>query len=86
MACANTVAALQRDFIHFDSSISGLNGCVYASGATGNIVTEDIVHGFEEMAVFNGVELAQIIAFAKEVQRILDKTNNNGSCMFGTQP
>jgi hydroxymethylglutaryl-CoA lyase len=86
MAFANAVAALQRDVIYFDSSVSGLGGCPYAPGATGNVATEDIVHGFEEMGVSTGVELARIIAVAKEVQRILGKTDNDSSYMLQAGP
>jgi hydroxymethylglutaryl-CoA lyase len=40
---ANVVAALDVGVRAFDSSHGGLGGCPYAPGATGNIVTEDLV-------------------------------------------
>ena len=33
----------------FDSSVGGIGGCPYLPLAAGNISTEDLVHGFEEM-------------------------------------
>ena len=43
-ALANVVAALERGVTRFDASIGGLGGCPYAPGASGNAVTEDLVH------------------------------------------
>ena len=40
---ANVVAALDAGVTTFDSSQGGIGGCPYAPGATGNIVTEDLV-------------------------------------------
>ena len=40
---ANVVAALDAGITTFDSSQGGIGGCPYAPGATGNIVTEDLV-------------------------------------------
>lgn len=77
MAFSNTVAALQQGVIHFDSSIAGLGGCPYAPGATGNIASEDLVHGFEEMGIETGIDLAKMINAAKEIQQLLGKTNNS---------
>ena len=44
-ALANTLASLQMGVWNFQSSIAGLGGCPYAKGATGNVATEDVVHG-----------------------------------------
>lgn len=77
MAFANAVAALQQGVIHFDSSIAGLGGCPYAPGATGNIASEDLVHGFEEMGIQTGIDLEKMIAAAKEVQQLLGKKENS---------
>ncbi|MEM1504628.1 hydroxymethylglutaryl-CoA lyase [Domibacillus sp. 8LH] len=77
MAFANAVAALQQGVIHFDSSIAGLGGCPYAPGASGNIASEDLVHGFEEMGIETGIDLAKMIDAAKEVQQLLGKTDSS---------
>jgi hydroxymethylglutaryl-CoA lyase len=67
LAFANAVAGLEEGITDFDSSTSGLGGCPYAPNASGNIATEDLVHGFEEMGVSTGVDLDSVI----EVSRIL---------------
>lgn len=69
MAFANTIAAMQQGIIHFDSSIAGLGGCPYIPMASGNIATEDLVHGLEEMGVSTGINLAELIEVAKEVKQ-----------------
>ena len=46
---ANVLAALQLGVSDFDASVGGLGGCPYAPGATGNIVTEDLVFLLESM-------------------------------------
>ena len=63
---ANVVAALEVDVSTFDSSLGGLGGCPYAPGATGNIVTEDLVFMLEAMGLRTGVNLDALIA-AREV-------------------
>jgi hydroxymethylglutaryl-CoA lyase len=45
----------------FDSSLGGLGGCPYAPGASGNVVTEDLVFMFEAMGVSTGIDLTQLM-------------------------
>jgi len=63
---ANVVAALEVDVTTFDSSLGGLGGCPYAPGATGNLVTEDLVFMLEAMGLRTGVDVEALIA-AREV-------------------
>jgi hydroxymethylglutaryl-CoA lyase len=58
---ANVVAALDVDMRAFDSSHGGLGGCPYAPGATGNIVTEDLVFLLESMGLRTGIDLERLI-------------------------
>lgn len=58
---ANVVAALDAGVTTFDSSQGGLGGCPYAPGATGNIVTEDLVFLLEAMGLNTGVDIARLI-------------------------
>jgi hydroxymethylglutaryl-CoA lyase len=63
---ANVVAALDVGVTTFDASQGGLGGCPYAPGATGNIVTEDLVFLLEAMGVRTGINLDKLMA-AREV-------------------
>ncbi len=58
---ANVLAALDLGVRSFDSSHGGLGGCPYAPGATGNIVTEDLVFLLESMGLRTGVDLERLI-------------------------
>jgi hydroxymethylglutaryl-CoA lyase len=43
-ALANIHAALLEGISTIDSSVAGLGGCPYASGASGNVASEDVVY------------------------------------------
>jgi hydroxymethylglutaryl-CoA lyase len=58
---ANVVAALDVGVTTFDSSQGGLGGCPYAPGATGNIVTEDLVFLLEAMGLRTGVDIGRLL-------------------------
>ena len=57
----------------FDASIGGLGGCPYAPGATGNIVTEDLVHMLDDMGIATGVDLSALIDCAHLAQDIVGR-------------
>jgi hydroxymethylglutaryl-CoA lyase len=59
---ANVVAALDACVTTFDASQAGLGGCPYAPGATGNIVTEDLVSLLESMGLRTGIDLNGLLA------------------------
>ena len=59
---ANVVAALEVGVTTFDSSQGGIGGCPYAPGASGNIVTEDLVFLLESMGLDTGVDIERLLA------------------------
>jgi hydroxymethylglutaryl-CoA lyase len=67
LGLANVVAALEVDVRTFDSSLGGLGGCPFAPGATGNIVTEDLVFMLESMGLRTGIDFDQLLAIRKLV-------------------
>lgn len=69
MAFANAVAGWEEGIVHFDSSAGGLGGCPYAPGASGNIASEDLIHGFEEMGIHTGVSLDRVLEAANDLQQ-----------------
>jgi hydroxymethylglutaryl-CoA lyase len=62
LGLANCLAAYDVGVRTFDSSLGGLGGCPYAPGASGNVVTEDLVFMFEAMGVRTGVNLEKLLA------------------------
>jgi hydroxymethylglutaryl-CoA lyase len=52
---ANVMAALDVGLTTIDASMGGIGGCPFAPGASGNIVTEDLVFLLESMGLRTGV-------------------------------
>jgi len=61
MAVANVDASWRFGLRTFDSSISGLGGCPYAKGATGNVATEDVVYLLEGLGADTGIDLDALV-------------------------
>ena len=59
-ALANVYAALESGVATFDSSVSGLGGCPYAKGATGNVATEDVLYLLEGLGIETGVDMTRL--------------------------
>jgi len=78
---ANVVAALEAGVTTFDASQGGLGGCPYAPGATGNIVTEDLVFMLESMGLRTGVDIDRLIAARAVVAEALP-----GEPLYGHVP
>ena len=68
LGLANCLAAYDVGVRTFDASLGGLGGCPYAPGASGNVVTEDLVFMFEAMGVRTGVDLQKLIAARAPLQ------------------
>ncbi|HEV3009671.1 MAG TPA: hydroxymethylglutaryl-CoA lyase [Burkholderiales bacterium] len=66
LGLANALAAYEEGVRHFDSSMGGLGGCPFAPGASGNVITEDLVFMFESMGVATGISLEKLFQ-AREV-------------------
>ena len=62
LGLANCLAAWDAGVRTFDASLAGLGGCPYAPGASGNVVTEDLVFMFEAMGVGTGVDVQALMA------------------------
>ncbi|MCL4799826.1 MAG: hydroxymethylglutaryl-CoA lyase [Burkholderiales bacterium] len=59
-ALANIYAALEEGVQIVDSSVAGLGGCPYATGASGNVATEDVLYMLDGLGVETGVDLEQV--------------------------
>jgi hydroxymethylglutaryl-CoA lyase len=60
-ALANIYASLEMGVAIFHSSVSGLGGCPYAKGATGNVATEDVVYMLNGLGIATGIDLDQVV-------------------------
>lgn len=66
-ALANIYAALQSGVGVIDSAVAGLGGCPYATGASGNVATEDLVYMLNGMGISTGVDLNKLTASGREI-------------------
>ena len=62
LGLANALAAYEEGVRSFDSSMGGLGGCPFAPGASGNVITEDLVFMFESMGVSTGIDFPKLLA------------------------
>jgi hydroxymethylglutaryl-CoA lyase len=60
-ALANIYAAMEVGVAIFHSSVSGLGGCPYAKGATGNVATEDVIYLMNGLGIETGIDLDQVV-------------------------
>jgi len=66
LGLANALAAYEVGVRNFDSSMGGLGGCPFAPGASGNVITEDLVFMFESMGASTGIDLEKLFK-AREI-------------------
>jgi hydroxymethylglutaryl-CoA lyase len=66
LGLANCLAAYDAGVRTFDASLAGLGGCPYAPGASGNVITEDLVFMFEAMGIETGINVGKLLS-AREV-------------------
>lgn len=62
---ANIFSALQLGVSVVDGSVSGLGGCPYAKGATGNVATEDLVYMLNGLGIHTGIDLKRLLGAGK---------------------
>jgi hydroxymethylglutaryl-CoA lyase len=60
-ALANIYASMELGVATFDSSVSGLGGCPYAKGASGNVATEDVLYMLQGLGIETGVDLDKVV-------------------------
>ena len=61
MAIANVAKGLEKGIRTVDASVGGAGGCPYATGASGNLATEDLIYFLESEGFHTGVNLDQLV-------------------------
>lgn len=61
LGLANALAAWEEGVRSFDASMGGLGGCPFAPGASGNVITEDLVFMFESMGISTGIDFDKLL-------------------------
>jgi len=81
LGLANVIAGLEVGITTFDSSLGGLGGCPFAPGASGNIVTEDLVFMLEAMGLRTGIDLPKLLRVRAILREAL-----SGEPLYGFTP
>jgi hydroxymethylglutaryl-CoA lyase len=81
LGLANALAGLEEGITTLDASLCGLGGCPYAPGASGNLVTEDLVLMLNSMGLKTGIDLGKLL----EVRKILAEALP-GEPLYGFTP
>ena len=81
LGLANVVAGLEEGITTFDASLGGLGGCPFAPGASGNLVTEDLVLMLNSMGYSTGIDLEKLLQVRAVVEEALP-----GEPLYGFTP
>lgn len=81
LGLANALAALDVGLDTIDSSLGGIGGCPFAPGASGNIVTEDLVFMLEAMGLRTGIDLEKLLGVRAILMEQLP-----GEALYGFTP
>ena len=76
-ALANILACLDAGVRIVDASVAGLGGCPYASGASGNAASEDVVYMLHGLGLETGIDLDELARTGQWISNLLQRTNNS---------
>ena len=76
-ALANILACLDAGVHIIDSSVSGLGGCPYANGASGNVASEDVVYMLHGLGLNTGIDLQALVTTGDWISKQLQRPNNS---------
>src|SRR5471032_2528390 len=76
-ALSNIYECLQMGIHTFDTSVSGLGGCPYAKGATGNVAKEDVVYLLHGLGIRTGIALDKLVDAGAFISKAIGKANGS---------
>jgi hydroxymethylglutaryl-CoA lyase len=80
-ALANLLAVLQLGVATVDASVSGLGGCPYAPGASGNVATEDVVYMLHGLGIETGIDLDKLAEAGAFISGALNRPSGSKAAM-----
>ena len=69
----NAFAAMQLGVDRFDTSVGGLGGSPFATGAAGNLATEELVAMLDDLGVHTGIDVDRLLDAAAVVGELVDR-------------
>ena len=76
-ALANILACLELGVGVIDSAVSGVGGCPYARGASGNVSSEDVVYMLHGMGIETGIDLDKLVETGRWLSAQLARDNGS---------
>jgi hydroxymethylglutaryl-CoA lyase len=69
----NAFAAMQLGVDRFDTSVGGLGGSPFATGAAGNLATEELVAMLDDLGVHTGIDVDRLLDAAAVMGELVDR-------------
>lgn len=76
-ALPNILVALNAGIKVVDAAVSGLGGCPYAKGASGNVSTEDVVYMLNGLGAYTGINLPELVLVGRFICDYLGKKSES---------
>jgi isopropylmalate/homocitrate/citramalate synthase len=76
-ALANILACLELGVSTIDTAVSGLGGCPYAPGASGNVATEDVLYMLNGLDIDTGIDFEAVISAGEYICNTLSRTTTS---------
>ncbi|KAL6564849.1 hypothetical protein OROMI_016299 [Orobanche minor] len=73
----NIFLSVQMGISTVDSSVSGLGGCPYAKGASGNVATEDVVYMLNGLGVETNVDMDKLLLAGEYINEYLGRSSGS---------
>ncbi len=72
-ALSNILACLEEGVAVVDSAVSGVGGCPYAKGASGNVASEDVVYMLHGLGIQTGIDLPLLAETGRWLSTLLGR-------------
>lgn len=76
-ALPNILTALNAGIRVVDAAVSGLGGCPYAKGASGNVPTEDVVYMLHGLGAHTGIDLPALVLAGRYICEHLGRNSES---------
>jgi len=73
LGLVNVMTAMECGVTHFDTSLAGMGGCPFVSGAAGNIATEDTAWLMKSLEIDTGVNISKVAACSQKLEDFFEK-------------
>jgi hydroxymethylglutaryl-CoA lyase len=84
LGMANVYAAMDAGARAIETSFGGLGGCPFTKVASGNVATEDLIHGLQRVGQRNDINLGALIGISQEVAAFFGR--ELPGCVYKTGP